>query len=260
MFKYVFSFVFFVSLFVSLPANAANTFPVETAGIAAYVKLDSFDLANFENAKNNLFDSVETAGDSFVIGLKKYNTVSTGTNEITPRIYLSANGWLVVYFLKTEEPSKIVNWRAAAPLGDTMLKVIIEDAAAKIGVGYSGPIRYYDFSHPEANKLTLVREKAEGVSGSDMANDFTVLVPGTVQQASYAIYCAACTIASWRSPASIALDGAQVSAVTDATGAYVYGNYALDKFEGGKSHKVNLDREGTNDHPAAATLIIYKTN
>ncbi|MFZ3074214.1 MAG: hypothetical protein WA093_03755, partial [Minisyncoccales bacterium] len=46
---------------VSSAQSAATTFPVDQAGIAAYVKLGQLSLDNFENAKNNLFDYVENA-------------------------------------------------------------------------------------------------------------------------------------------------------------------------------------------------------
>ena len=178
-------------LFAILPALAtaqtdATTFPVDQAGMAAYVKLDSISQTNFDNAKQSLFDQVETAGSTYLIGTKQYSVDGSDQNKINFHIYLGANGWLVAYLLNTEEPTRIVNWNTGAALSDTLLKTAIEDAISKIGATAANPVAYYDFAFPDAQKMTLTRENVNGDNGVFTKN-FTVLVPGTVYQASYSL-------------------------------------------------------------------------
>ena len=170
--------------FLPILTHAATTFPVDQAGMAAYVKLGNLTQANFDNAKQNLFDSVEAASSTYMIGVKKYSVDDTSGVKINFHIYLGTNGWLVVYLSKDQEPSQIINWATGAALDNTLLKLAIEDSAAKINSAPTTAIAYYDFAQPDARKMTVVREN---ISSGGSPKDFTVMVPGTLYQASYSI-------------------------------------------------------------------------
>lgn len=252
---------------VSSAQTAATTFPVNEAGIAAYVKLDSISQTNFDRARQSLFDSVESFGDTYMIGVKEYSIdgIDGGPyNKVNLHMYLGADGWLVVYLLKTEEPSRIVNWRADAatgklvPLSDTLLKFAIEDATSKIGASALTSAAYYDFAQPEATKMTMIREIIEK-GGQESSDEFTVLVPGTLQQASWATKCFDCAINSWDAAATLYVDNNY--AAGEVSTSFDYGDYDNAMLGGNKSHAIRLDRRsGSDDYVGAVTLLLYSPN
>jgi hypothetical protein len=175
------AFLFFAKSVVG--ENSSTTFPVDEAGIAAYVKIDNSENINLE-AVANACDSIEKLEESYVVGTVKIEN-AFGFNY--PHIYIGADGWLVAYYLKTEEASRIIQWKGYQKgnnLETTTLKDAIDLICQKTGLGYSTPIKYYDFEFPEANKMTVIVETQDLENAS---NDFYVRVPGTIYEASYAI-------------------------------------------------------------------------
>jgi|GEM_PF-2352142 len=168
-----------------ISAQTATTFPASEAGMAAYVKLDSISPQTFDNAKLNLFDSIISTGDTYFVAQKAY-LPDEGMHSVNLRIYLGADGWLVVYLPKYEAPSKIVNWRNGAALSDTLLKIAIEEAIQKMGATASAPFQYYNFAYPDAKKMTLVRDSV-GYDNEELTSNYTVYIPGSVSQASFAL-------------------------------------------------------------------------
>lgn len=253
------------SIFAFLPmlVAAAPVFP-GNAGIAAYVKLDSFSIDDYNRAKQNYFNTLDSfvMGDTYVVGIKTFSVSDAGgTAAMKPYyVYLGNDGWLVTYLWKEDygQFSQIINWRNGAALDNTMLKVAIEDAATKIRVTYSDSIKYYDFSHPEATKMTIIRESVD--TGSANSNDFSVYVPGTIYSASYSVNCESCSDTS----------GAYVSCSNGLStnrigngffyGSYKEPGYPYSLIPGNKSHKITIRRDNDTAHPVLGSLIIYKTN
>jgi hypothetical protein len=241
-------------------ANAqtnSTTFPVNQAGMAAYVKLDSISAANFDNAKQSLFDQVETAGSTYLIGTKLYSVDASEQNKVNFHIYLGADGWLVVYLTKDQEPSRMVNWRSGTALSDTLLKYALEDAIQKIGATAANPIAYYDFAFPDAQKMTLVRENVNWPNNGDSFKKFTALVPGTIYQASYSLKCDGTSKPNNYTFGALYIDEQLVKDMP--TSPLVYGIYDGALFTANQSHTIQLN-QGYTDPLSGATLILYKTN
>jgi hypothetical protein len=250
-----------IGLFAFLPLLAeaqtnSTTFPVDQAGMAAYVKLDSISETNFDNAKQSLFDQVETAGSTYLIGTKQYSIDGSEQKKVNFHIYLGADGWLVVYLTKDQEPSRMVNWHTGTALSDTLLKSVIEDAIQKIGAAASKPFAYYDFAFPDAQKMTMVRENVNGDNGV-YTKRFTVLVPGTIYQASYSLKCDGLSKPSNYTFGSLQIGDQVVNDMT--TSPLVYGIYGNALFTANQSHTIQLN-QGYTDPLSGATLILYKTN
>jgi hypothetical protein len=259
----------FLALFAVLPLDAfaettSATFPASTAGMSAYVKLGNFSVDNYEavapyftNFKEYI-GTPESASSTYIIGVKQYNTVSDafGKKEVTFHLYLAADGWLVIYLTRGQEPSQIVNWRTGSQLSDTMLKIAIDEAAAAIGAPVAESMKYYDFQHPEANKMTMMRETAVGSSS------FSVIVPGQIKQASWAYGCFDDqTSCQWQNLGGIYFDnGIPILVATSASPSFSYGDYDLAQFTANEPHTVLLTQGSVYTHPSAATLILYKTN
>lgn len=155
--------------------TTTTTFPVEEAGIAAYVRLDNIENIDLE-AFANACDSIKELGENYIVGTIKIENF-LGFNY--PHIYVGADGWIVAYYLKTEEASRIMQWKgyAAGSINTTILKDAIDYITQMVGVTYSTPIKYYDFEFPEATKMTIVVDR----------NDFYVTVPGALYEASYGL-------------------------------------------------------------------------
>ena len=242
--------------FLPMLARATTTFPVDQAGMAAYVKLGQLTQANFDNAKQNLFESVESASSTYMVGVKGYSVDGGSSTKVNFHIYLATNGWLVVYLPKDQEPSRMINWAPNATLDNTLLKLAIEDAAGKIGSAPTTSIVYYDFAQPDAKKMTVARETVTG-ENNVYSKNFTVLVPGTVYQASYALKSYGLTKPSNNTFGSVYLDQQLVNNM--ATDPFVWGIYDSALFMANQNHTITLN-QGYSYPVSAATLILYSVN
>ncbi len=159
----------FLSIYPNLtPSDSsettATTFPVHEAGIAAYVKVENIEKLTIEDL-NRIFSTAEKQGKTYIIGRVPV------TNN--PLVYIGLDGWVVAYFLKTEEVSKIVGKEK------TTLEEAIEYVTKELNLTYSSPIRYYDFEFPEANRITVAIKNKTG--------DLYLAIPGTLYEASYKV-------------------------------------------------------------------------
>jgi hypothetical protein len=252
-------------LAVAAPAGAqiaTSTFPADEAGIAAYVKLASIGGDEIESAKRGFFDSVESYGDHYVIGVKEY--ADSGKTKF--HIYIGADGWLAAYLLKDQESSRIVNWNGVVLPGDTMLEVAIKDMMQKIGVGAAAgqTIKYYDFAHPEAVKMMLVQdfihtdERDASTTAPVLTDDFSVTSKGTLYQFSWAIRAAnsPCQYNGYGN--SLSLDGARDPFGGDGCKVLNYGNYAnAGLFNDHKSHIIKITKFNHSVDAAVAAVFIY---
>ncbi len=255
----IFSILFCVAVLPDI-ANAEDAVPANpfaNAGMSAYVKLDSITESIFENAKANLFDSVENYSANYIVGLgNTYAYPGYNNAEVPLHIYLSTTGWLMVYLTADQEPSMIVNWDKQTPLGENLLKLAVEDAAKKIGATYNNSsVKYFDFEYPDAAKMTLVREN---VSIQNTSNTFNVLVPGTIHHASYALASFGVGLNSYTRYVDLYIDKEPAGNINGD--AFVYGAYDDARFTAGADHEIMLSKN-MDEYPASAvTLILYSIN
>lgn len=172
-----------------LAKGQETTFPVEEAGIAAYVELDSVDITDLTETLNyySTKEVPRTAPD-YVIGVVEVeNRMLRWTPHYSyPHLYIGLDGWMVAYYLKDEEAGRIMQWKDYTPgtINTTTLKDAIDTMCANIGVRYSTDVKYYDFKFPNANKMTLIAETAS----LGVPNSFSLTIPGTLYEASYSVY------------------------------------------------------------------------
>jgi len=250
----IFGGIVFLAKSAKAEEETSTAFPVDEAGIAAYVKVDNINDINLE-AIANACDSVEKLGQSYLIGTIKVEN-AVGFNY--PHIYVGADGWIVTYYLKTEEASRIIQWKDYTPgtIKTTTLKEAIDIIAEKTGITYSAPIKYYDFEFPEANKITLVAD----------SNDFHVTVPGTLYEASYGVIlkkpcCSGseCRHLWLRLDDNLAWQSFLGCWWTCGSPFASYGYYDLSEFNTGITHHIVFYNDCGDQSPAfAATALIYK--
>ena len=172
-------------------ATDGTTFPVDDAGIAAYVKVsESIDLhATMNNLLPHIADVIEVNTTYFIVN------VTNDDNQIT-HLYVGADGWVIPYYLGTENVSKVVRWNITSSQDPTpqnvssmtTLEEVISKTCAAIGVDYEtvkSDIKFYDFEHPDANRMMIVVDMIR--SGS---NSFYMAIPSevTVKESSYSHY------------------------------------------------------------------------
>ena len=258
-----------LNVFLAPIAQAA--FPQDQAGIAAYVKLTGVNQASFDTALDDFFDSTEPSDDTYMIGVKGYLVDGrpydpySPYNEINIHFYLGADGWLAAYLLKDEPAAKIVNWRPGAELENTLLKVALEDAIAKLGAAPAGEIKYHDFSAPASSKMTLVKESSpandQDAEGNPIYhNEFSAMIKGTLSRFSWSMEGVGmeCGGHGWISPVDLFIEGG------DPIGAagcprFTYGDYiyASEKFNDQQSHIVRMSKNQGDKDANGVFIFIY---
>ncbi len=269
----------FLLLFI-LPINitAETNFPVNEAGISAYVKIDDVgdDFITKLTESLNYYEDVITNETSHVIGTVKIeilinpllNDNQLPLKEYTnPYVYLDLNGWMVAYFPKDYPASKIMQWTdySSGTINSTILENAINEMTKKLGLNYSSPVKYYHFQYPEANKMTIVAETAEHPNRKD--NNFSVVIPGDIYEASYSFY-----YVLYRDHAFLTcniylkVDGKkEANRVEDSRDCHgrklEHGLYSPAAFEKNRPHLVSLSLQGSSFlsfKAGAATIFIYK--
>lgn len=186
--------VLFLCLFMAGNAAATDgtTFPVDDAGISAYVKIsDSIDLHTvLDYLMPRISYIIETNPTYFIVNL------TNDDNEIT-HLYVGADGWVIPYYLGTDEVSKVVRWNITSsqvPTPEnvssmTTLEEVIFKTCAAIGVDYEtikSDIKYYDFEHPDANRMMVAVDMLSGPG----SNSFYLAIPAevSVKESAYSHY------------------------------------------------------------------------
>lgn len=179
----VFSLI--VGVFVKITKaheNTSTTFPVNEAGISAYIKTDTELTVNHLSKAG---DEVSKQGSTYVI-VKVKNLGGIDNSPVF--VYIGLDGWIVSYYLKGEPASKMIIFLEKDQPIQTTLEKAIEKVCNQMGIDCSSSLlnlKYYNFEFPDANKLTLVGELTAPGYSNQRTNDFFVTVPGTIFQASY---------------------------------------------------------------------------
>jgi hypothetical protein len=104
--------------------------------------------------------------------------------------------------------------------------------------------------------MTLTRENVNGANGVYTKN-FTVLVPGTIYQASYSLKSDGTSKQNNYTFGALYFDDQLVKDMP--TSPLVYGIYDGALFTANQSHAIQLN-QGITDPISGATLILYRTN
>ena len=258
----------FLGVLFALPAQAA--FPQDQAGIAAYVKLSGVNQTTFDTALDDFFDSTEPSDNTYAIGIKGYLVDDRpydpyAYNKIDIHFYLGVDGWLAAYLLKDDPAAKIVNWRPGAELKDTLLKVALEDAIAKLGAAPIGEIKYHDFSAPASSKMTLVKESSpandQDSEGNPVNhNEFSAMMKGTLSRFSWSVegVGTSCSGYYWGSAIDLFIEGGDPIGGAGCS-RFTYGDYvyAPEKFNDQKSHIVRMSKNQGDKGANGVFVFIY---
>lgn len=166
-----------------LAVNANAAFPVDEAGIAAYVNMNrSIDLIKAAD----VFAGPIVVNETYLIGQ---------ISGWSGKVYLGADGWVIAYVPNGSLSSNLIGWNEFAINPNVnnvtnMLEDSMRRVSETVGVNFSiikPNIQYYNFEYPNATNMTVILETQTG----NGLNEFYVLVPSnkTVYESSYNLYC-----------------------------------------------------------------------
>ena len=189
---------------------------VDEAGISAYVQAPvSITISSVAS----LFRTIEFSNTDYIIG-----SIAVPNYDITydVHVYIHRDGWVLVYYMKTDPASKVFDWRSynGTTIDTTVLRNVLLVVAD--GAGFSLPsVTYYDFRSPNATNLMLVAKKTSG------DESFQVTLPGSFvyYERSWSF---ASRVACYGSGGSLYLDGVVLKS-HGQTGDFVfsYGGLSL---------------------------------
>jgi hypothetical protein len=232
-------------------ATDGTTFPVDEAGLAAYVKVnESIDLEKVMD----LYPYVEVVNETYVIG-QVYNADGQYT-----RLYVGADGWVIPYIQRDRHASYIVRWNRSSPYDPTPKSVAamntfeesISRVCGNLEVDYETikpSIKYYDFEYPNATNIMIVLDIAEGVGSSDY---FELWIPpesiAIVNESSWSHYTDFGSL--------LQLDGGQTNALTSSHESMNVGSSSLSPND---SHTILVRywTTGAGDTNGVGWVLIY---
>ena len=143
----------------SAEISADSSFLNQEAGISAYGQVNYVDLDLAENA----FKYVEKKTSDYIIGAVALDNYDE-THDV--HVYVDTSNWIIAYYLSTEKPSKIIDWKEYYS-SRTMTGSKLELALSKVVGAMSAflpDVDYYDFRYPNATNIMIVTDE-ESISG-----------------------------------------------------------------------------------------------
>ncbi len=161
---------------------ASTTFLDEEAGISIYTDLaQSLDLATAKT----VYKTIEKETSDYIVGSVSLPNL-TESDDV--HIFVHKDGWIVVYYLKAEPVSKIIDWNyyAGGQLTSNKLKAGLSKMCSALGVTAT-TTKYYHFQYPYAIKFMIVIESEYGWNETDTCR-LTIPSAFTVYERSWSFY------------------------------------------------------------------------
>lgn len=147
-------------------AQPDSTFPVEEAGLAAYLMVNP--PPDMDKAITS-FDELYLMGGNWVVGrvmVDIYPSYSTGKYiRQDVYVYIDSQGWVVAYLKRDTPPAAIMVWTGIDEMNPSLEEITttaLEEAMDKVllsaGIEFASlrdQVGYYAFQYPEATGITL---------------------------------------------------------------------------------------------------------
>ena len=135
----------------------------EEAGISAYYKApDAIDL----DLVRGTFRTIELETGDYIIGSV---AVPNHPEHFDAHVYVNTNGWILAYYLREDNVSKIVDVYNSTII-TTKFTSVLATVASAVGAPFT-EATYYDFRYPNATNMLYVAEDTNN------GNDFTIQMP-----------------------------------------------------------------------------------
>jgi hypothetical protein len=169
----------------AVSTQEGTAFLEDEAGVSAYVNTSqSIDLNKAELCYRN----IEYNCSDYIIGSVELPDLPEDEDV---HVYVSADGWIVAYYLKDEPAGKIMQWIGynGSEINTTKLEDAISKMCTCVEIPYQqikSDTNYYDFKYPDANRLMIIVDRMD-VYGTDK---FEFKIPGEyeVYNASWSHY------------------------------------------------------------------------
>ena len=160
-----------------------TTFLEEEAGMSIYVNVGQSLNLSVARAEYN---TIEKETSDYIVGSLSLDDLPVSEDV---HCFVHKDGWIVVYYLKNEPISKIIDWNdwSGGELNQNKLQAGLEKMGGALEVVTTGA-KYYHFGYPDANKCMLIIKTQLG-AGED---SFNIKIPQefTVSERSWSHYCA----------------------------------------------------------------------
>ncbi|MEM2569940.1 MAG: hypothetical protein QXT67_08425 [Candidatus Bathyarchaeia archaeon] len=210
---------------------SGTTFLDREAGICAYTNIGaSINLAEARKA----YRVIERESSDYIIGSIALPNLPDSEDV---HCFVHKDGWIIVYYLKSEPVSKIIDWQYWLGSGFTKnkLQVGLELMASALKTKISD-IKYYHYQYPSANKLMIVADTFVG-SGEDM---FKITVPYEINlyEVSWSHYDE--YLSYYSSSCFLIIDGKTISEIIGTHYNPITRYGFLNEFSKGITHIVNI--------------------
>jgi len=227
----------FVNPVSALSASTGITFLEEEAGMSIYVNVGhSLDLS----VAKTVYKTIEKETPDYVVGSLSLPNLPE-TDDV--HCFVHKDGWIVVYYLKNEPISKIIDWNyysSEGVLTNTKLQVGLENMCLlAFGVTVTDA-KYYHFQYTYADKWMMIIESREG-AGED---SFNLKIPSefTFYERSWSFYGRAYDDGWSTYSAVFKIDGNTISSISVTSYTTKYGQLTATQLSPDVFHTVSIYR------------------
>lgn len=240
----------FVSPAFAQSASLNTTFLEEEAGMSIYVNVGA--VINLSVART-AYKTIEKETSEYIIGSLSLPGLPE-TEDV--HCFVHKDGWIVVYYLKAEPISKIIDWKnynySANKISKNKLQLGLDKMGNATGATVTN-VKYYNFQYPNATKWMIIIDWRDG-AGTD---SFNLKIPGnfTVYERSWSHY--AQNIDEWfREYAYFRIDGSIINTITE-DGKTEYGQLTAAQLSPDVFHTISIDCDKYGRQSGAIALA-YK--
>lgn len=231
--------------------SSETTFLEEEAGMSIYVNIGaSIDLSKAKT----VYKTIEKETADYIVGSLSLPDLPE-TDDV--HCFVHKDGWIVVYYLKAEPISKIIDWSyySGGKLTKTKLQVGLEKMGLALGATVTGA-KHYNFQYPYADKwMTIIESGDAGVEDS-----FNLKIPGefTLYERSWSHYGRAYYDGWSTYSALFKIDGNTISSIGFTTYMTKYGQLTSVQLSPDVFHSVSTYARTYAGTHSVGIVLAYK--
>lgn len=223
--------------------SGGTTFLEEEAGMSIYVNVGgSLDLS----VAKAVYKTIEKETSDYIVGSFSLPNLPE-TEDV--HCFVHKDGWIVVYYLKNEPISKIIDWSYYSASSNQLIKTKLEVGLEQMGDALEVTVtdaKYYNFQYSSADKWMIVIEFSE-TYGTD---SFNIKIPGefTIYERSWSHY-------DEHSSNRFSVDGNKISSV--GSGETKCGQLTAAQLSPDVFHTISIWTDWSGRH-GVGIVLVYK--
>lgn len=212
------------------------------AGIAAYFKKNG-NVGLDAVRDSGLYRTIEDQEANYIIGSVQIENYDA-TYDV--HVYISTDGWVVAFLLKSDPLAKVIDHQAYD--GGTEVPLTLDAALARAATVLSIEMptpTYYHFAYPNANRMTLVADKSNGITS------FSFTLPTGFEYYEYSY-----SIVSYRFNTDLYLDGERIQ--DNMPRSHMWSTFDIADISLNTEHSLTIDSYSGYEYPSIALGVVYK--